>query len=100
MSLIALIGMKSLGTIISIKMTKSFHAKTSGTVQKKLSTCRFVRLVEGMGIGFTFDSAFWLGKVIANGVSKGTIKAVKPLDQDLFNWMRKNKPENFRYNPK
>ena len=54
---------------------------------------RFVRLVEGMGIGFTFDSAFWLGKVIANGVSKGTIKAVKPLDQDLFNWMRKNKPE-------
>jgi hypothetical protein len=54
---------------------------------------RFVRTVEGMGIGFAFDSAFWLGKIISTGVAKGTIKAIKPLDQDLFNYMRGNMPE-------
>ena len=55
---------------------------------------RFARTVEGMGIGFTFEAALWLAKMTGHGIAKGTIKAVKPLDQDLYEYMKKVVPKD------
>jgi len=72
---------------------------------------RFVRTIEGMGIGFSLEGALWFTKVLTNGVSKGTIAVVKPLDENLYKYMKTNMPEEItvaqsmwqtlrEYNPK
>ena len=55
---------------------------------------RFARTVEGMGIGFTFEGALWLAKITGTGVKKGTINVVKPLDQDLYEYMSAVMPQD------
>jgi hypothetical protein len=55
---------------------------------------RFARTVEGMGIGFTFEGALWLAKITGTGVAKGTISVVKPLDQDLYEYMKQVVPQD------
>jgi len=72
---------------------------------------RFVRTIEGMGIGFTLEGALWFTKILTKGVADGTIHVVKPLDQELFNFMKANVREDItiaqymwgtlkEYNPK
>jgi len=58
---------------------------------------RFVRTVEGMGVGFAVEGALWLSKILGVGVKQGTIKVVKPLDQDLYNYMKTNMPEDVTF---
>ena len=58
---------------------------------------RFARTVEGMGIGFTFEGALWCSKVVTTGVSKGTIAVVKPLDKELYQYMKTNMPEEITF---
>tara|TARA_R110000824_G_scaffold118792_1_gene271184 strand:- start:617 stop:4690 length:4074 start_codon:yes stop_codon:yes gene_type:complete len=58
---------------------------------------RFVRTIEGMGIGFTFEGALWFSKVVTTGVSKGTIAVVKPLDKELYQYMKTNMPEEITF---
>ena len=72
---------------------------------------RFVRMIEGMGVGFTLEGALWFTKVLTTGVSRGTIAVVKPLDENLYNYMKTNMPDEItvaqqmwqtlrEYNPK
>ena len=58
---------------------------------------RFVRTIEGMGIGFTFEGALWFTKVLTTGVAKGTIAVVKPLDKELYQYMKTNMPEEITF---